>query len=717
MAPGVTVKAAATTPVLRLYGEVGVDVLVDDVARALDAAGGRDVEIHLFSPGGAAAEGIAIHNVLAAYKGRKDYVVDGLVASAGSIVPMAISKAKGDRRLMPSNALLMIHNCWGGSVGDADSMDAAAAMLRVHSQVYSTTYAKASGQSVEQIVEWMGAAQGGGTWFTAEAALAAGLIDAVIDPVDVRASVPALPAGRFPNSPGWVSKALASMVRIESGDHPEHSRAEHMPTQDQAGSAPAAVIEAPPVVASTEVAPVAPAVVQAAVSPVTSTAVADSVALANAQREIEIRRCAAEANIAPVAVQAMVDGGKPFADVALEIVKAHAGPLETVASKAGHPARIQVTRDSGDTLMTGLQDAIWAKIRPEQAMSDAARPYAGMRMMEITRVFAESRGHNTIGRSAHQLIALALHTGDDFTNLLANVANKTMMDGWAEENHRWELFATRQDLPDLKPANQVFIAGNLEPIRVVNGEPTDKTKADARVEGGEYQFATLQDGKVTWQLSKYTRGLRVAEEVFINDDLSGLAEVPDMFGRGGRRVQAKGIYGLITGNANVGIDGLPLFHASHNNTGTGTIGNTGWNTAVLKLSTQTDPAGNPLELDPALTLAPAALRGPMQQFLRPNNYMPSQLTGNAGPATSSYSGAIEDIYSARLDSASALQWYVMAAKTASKGIVQGYLQGESGPTLTTETKRNPDCLEFLFRMYWGCTLSDYRFIYRSSGVD
>ncbi len=136
------------------------------------------------------------------------------------------------------------------------------------------------------------------------------------------------------------------------------------------------------------------------------------------------------------------------------------------------------------------------------------------------------------------------------------------MDGWAEENHRWELFSTRQDLPDLKPANQVFIAGNLEPIRVVNGEPTDKTKADARVEGGEYQFATLQDGKVTWQLSKYTRGLRVAEEVFINDNLSGLAEVPDMFGRGARRVQAKGIYGLITGNANVGIDGLPLFHAS-----------------------------------------------------------------------------------------------------------------------------------------------------------
>lgn len=717
MTTGVTVKAAATAPVLRLYGEVGLDVLVDDVAKALEVAGGRDIEIHLFSPGGAAAEGIAIHNVLAAYKGKKTYVIDGLSASAGSIVPMAVNKARGDRRLMPDNALMMIHNCWSMAVGDADSMNAAADMLRVHSQVYSTTYANASGQPVEQILEWMGAAQGGGTWFTAEAALAAGLIDEVIDPVDVRASVPPLPASRFPDLPGWVSKSLALTVRIESGDHCEHSRAEPMPTQNEAGSAPAEVLESPPVTASVEAVPVAPAAVQAAVTPVASVANVDSVALANARREVEIRRCAAEANLPPAAVQALVDGGKPFPEVALEIVRAHAGPVEVAAAKAGHPARIQVTRDSGDSLMIGLQDAIWAKIKPEEAPSDAARPYAGMRMMELTRVFAESRGVNTVGRSPHQLIALALHTSDDFPNLLANVANKTMMQGYAEEAHRWETFCTRRDLPDLKPANEMFVAGNLEPVSSVNGQPSDKTKADARIEGGEYQFATLQDGKISWQLGKFTRGLRVAEEVFINDDLSGLAQVPEMFGRGGRRAQARVIYNLITSNANVSIDGLPLFHASHNNTGTGTIGNAGWNTAVLKMFTQTDPAGNPLELEPAMTLAPAALRGPMSQFLRPTNYMATTLTGSTGPATSAYSGVIEDIYSARLDASSTAQWYTLASKTAVEGIVYGFLQGESGPTLTTETKRNPDCVDFLFRMYYGAHVKDYRFIYRSSGVD
>jgi hypothetical protein len=51
-----------------------------------------------------------------------------------------------------------------------------------------------------------------------------------------------------------------------------------------------------------------------------------------------------------------------------------------------------------------------------------------------------------------------------------------------------------------------------------------------------------------------------------------------------------------------------------------------------------------------------------------------------------------------------------------EGIVYGFLQGESGPTLTTDTKRNPDCVEFLFRMYFGCAIKDWRFIYRASGV-
>ena len=57
--------AAATTPTLQLYGDVGIDVLATDVASALKQAGGRVVVVNLFSYGGDAGEGLAIHDLLA----------------------------------------------------------------------------------------------------------------------------------------------------------------------------------------------------------------------------------------------------------------------------------------------------------------------------------------------------------------------------------------------------------------------------------------------------------------------------------------------------------------------------------------------------------------------------------------------------------------------------------------------------------------------------
>jgi hypothetical protein len=182
-----------------------------------------------------------------------------------------------------------------------------------------------------------------------------------------------------------------------------------------------------------------------------------------------------------------------------------------------------------------------------------------------------------------------------------------------------------------------------------------------------------------------------------------------------RSVQANSIYALITGNANAGIDGLPLFHASHNNSGTGTLGVDGMNTARLKMVTQKDPSGNPLELEADFLLAPQSLYATGRQFLYPGPaYSPAVLTGANGP--NPFSGQLVDIYSSRLDADSTTKWYTIAGKTKIEGIVYGYLQGEGGPTLTTVTKRNPDCVELLFRMYFGCAIKDYRFIYRSSGV-
>lgn len=137
MTLGVMVNAAATMPVLQLYGDVGIDVLASDVARALEQAGGRDITVNLFSYGGDAGEGLAIHDILARYQGKKTVIIDGVAASAGSMVAMA-----GDRVVMPDNALLMIHNCWSMAAGDAESLRTSAALLDTYSASYRQTYAK-----------------------------------------------------------------------------------------------------------------------------------------------------------------------------------------------------------------------------------------------------------------------------------------------------------------------------------------------------------------------------------------------------------------------------------------------------------------------------------------------------------------------------------------------------------------------------------------------
>jgi hypothetical protein len=49
-------------------------------------------------------------------------------------------------------------------------------------------------------------------------------------------------------------------------------------------------------------------------------------------------------------------------------------------------------------------------------------------------------------------------------------------------------------------------------------------------------------------------------------------------------------------------------------------------------------------------------------------------------------------------------------------IKYGYLRGESGPTITTTEKRDPDGMELLARFDFGVTLPHYAGFYRSTGV-
>lgn len=83
-----------------------------------------DVTVWLNSPGGDCVAAAQIYNMLKEYPGNITIKIDGIAASAASLIAMA-----GDEVLMSPVSMMMIHNPMTAAIGNADEMQKAAAML------------------------------------------------------------------------------------------------------------------------------------------------------------------------------------------------------------------------------------------------------------------------------------------------------------------------------------------------------------------------------------------------------------------------------------------------------------------------------------------------------------------------------------------------------------------------------------------------------------
>jgi phage major head subunit gpT-like protein len=302
--------------------------------------------------------------------------------------------------------------------------------------------------------------------------------------------------------------------------------------------------------------------------------------------------------------------------------------------------------------------------------------------------------------SKTELVSRGFHSTSDFPLLFSNLAGKTLDAAYQEEPHTWRPIARQRNLPDFKNANDLIVAGALTP--------------EALLEGGEYKAGTLVEAQHTWKLATYARKVTLTRQAIINDDLSAMERVPEMLGRGFRRLESNIIWALITGNSATSVDGLSLFNSAHNNSSAQTITTTGFNAAKKAMRKQTDIAGNTINLSPSYMMVPTDLESSALQFLFPTGFAPAARTGDAGPVSVQTAG-IELIVEPRLDG-SATTWYLAASPGAVEGIVYGYLAGEEGPTVTTTEKRDPDGVELLARFDFGAAVKDYRGFFRAAAA-
>lgn len=109
-----------------------------------------DVTVRINSGGGDVFEGFAIYNLLTQHEGKTKVIIDGLAASAASVIAMA-----GDEVVMAENSLMMIHDPWTMALGDAEDMRATASLLDKIKDSIVTTYKNKTGIDSETISSMM----------------------------------------------------------------------------------------------------------------------------------------------------------------------------------------------------------------------------------------------------------------------------------------------------------------------------------------------------------------------------------------------------------------------------------------------------------------------------------------------------------------------------------------------------------------------------------
>jgi ATP-dependent Clp protease protease subunit len=142
--------------VITIYDVIGEDwwtgggFTAKRMSAALRAIGKNDVVVNINSPGGDMFEGIAIYNMLREHDARVTVNVMGWAASAASIIAMA-----GDEIRVGLGTFIMVHNAWGGVIGNRHDFADAARVFEGFDSAIADIYEARTGMKRAEIVKLM----------------------------------------------------------------------------------------------------------------------------------------------------------------------------------------------------------------------------------------------------------------------------------------------------------------------------------------------------------------------------------------------------------------------------------------------------------------------------------------------------------------------------------------------------------------------------------
>ncbi len=161
-----------------LSGDIGWEITAEKIRKQLNDASGQDLEVQIASPGGSVFEGLEIYNLFRDYK--RDYPSAQLLATikgeAASMASYLAMNPAFDILAAEDNAVLMIHNAWGGVVGDYREVFKMAEVLDGVTNIIGQAYTARTKIPLNKIRDMMNEE----TWLFGSEIKDAGFVDEIV---------------------------------------------------------------------------------------------------------------------------------------------------------------------------------------------------------------------------------------------------------------------------------------------------------------------------------------------------------------------------------------------------------------------------------------------------------------------------------------------------------------------------------------------------------
>lgn len=357
-------------------------------------------------------------------------------------------------------------------------------------------------------------------------------------------------------------------------------------------------------------------------------------------------------------------------------------------------------RDERVTRRDAVSNALLHRYSPTLfPLSEPAREYRGMSLLEHAREFLGSAGVNVRGMSRDEIATRALHSTSDFPEVLSAVTNKTLRQAYDAYARTYVPFCRMVAATDFKAMHRVQL-----------GEAPQLVKVN---EGGEFKRGTLAEGRESYRVETYGRVVAVTRQVLINDDLDAFTRIPAMYGTAIATLESDVVWGIILANAAMS-DSVALFHQTHGNLANPAtaLSVTAIGAARAAMARQTGlDKKTILNVRPAYLIVPASLELAAEQLVA-QNLVPAQ-TGNVVPTSIR---TLTPISEPRLDAASLTAWYLAANPAQIDTIEYAYLEGQQGAYIETRNGFDVDGVEIKCRLDFGAKAIDWRGLYRNPGA-